>query len=104
MQRQWAIEARADFAEQEKNDAVDTAFKVAAAHINATLQLLSDGVKPQVVCFSDDHFLGHKDIDWLGDPLGDAIAANATASGATAKVNQEMLDALAEMRSDAKKE
>lgn len=97
-QRQWTIEARADFADKEKNDAIDQAFKVAAAHINATMALLSDGQKPQVVCFSDDFFAGHVDIDWLGDPLGKAIAANAQASGETAEVSDEMLAAVRDMR------
>src|SRR5262245_35923364 len=69
-QRQWTIEARADFEDPGKNDVLDQAFKVAAAHVNATMLLLMDkGVKPQVVCFSDDFFAGHKEIDWLGDPL-----------------------------------
>lgn len=97
MQRQWTIEARADFADKEKNDAIDQAFKVAAAHINATMALLSDGQKPQVVCFSDDYFAGHQDIDWLGDPLGKAIAANAQQTGDTSEVSDEMLAAVRDM-------
>lgn len=98
MQRQWTIEARADFADKEKNDAIDQAFKVAAAHVNATMALLSDGQKPQVVCFSDDFFAGHEAIDWLGDPLGAAIAANAKSSGETSVVSDEMLSAVRDMK------
>lgn len=98
MQRQWTIEARADFAEKEKNEAIDQAFKVAAAHINATMVLLSDGQKPQVVCFSDDFFAGHQDINWLGDPLGKAIADHATSSGEVAPVSDEMLAAVRDMQ------
>src|SRR5580693_665073 len=52
-QRQWTIEARADFADQEKNDAISEAVRRAAVHINATIALLADGIKPQVVAFSD---------------------------------------------------
>lgn len=103
MQRQWTIEARADFADKEKNDAIDQAFKVAAAHINATLQLLSDGQKPNVVVFSDDFFAGHQDIDWLGDPLGKAIAEHGgSKTGDAPEVSDQMLAALRDMRSDDK--
>lgn len=98
MQRQWTIEARADFADKEKNDAIDQAFKVAAAHVNATMVLLSDGQKPQVICSSDDFFCGHQEIDWLGDPLGKAIAANAQSSGETSPVSDEMLAAVRDMK------
>lgn len=100
MQRQWTIEARADFTDKGKNDAIDQAFKVAAAHINATMALLSDGQKPQVVCFSDDFFTGHTDIDWLGDPLGKAVKAMAETSGEKPEVSDEMLSAIREMRGD----
>ena len=102
MQRQWTIEARADFADTGKNDAIDQAFKVAAAHINATMALLNDGQKPQVVCFSDDFFSGHQDIDWLGNPLGKAIAAHSGALGDTPKVSDEMLQTLRDMKDDDK--
>lgn len=100
MQRQWAIEARADFADPEKNEVITQAFKVAAAHINATLVLLSDGQKPQVVCFSDDLFVGHEDIDWLGDPLGKAIEAHADSVGDDAPVSEDMLQAVRDMQHD----
>lgn len=76
MQRQWTIEARADFADAEKNEAITEAVRKAAAHINATLVLLSDGQKPQVVAYSDDFFAGHEDINVLGDPLGRALEAH----------------------------
>ena len=100
MQRQWTIEARADFAEKEKNDAIDQAFKVAAAHINATMVLLSDGQKPQVVCFSDDFFAGHADIEWLGDPLGDAIAQHTPQAGG--EVSSELMQAARDMSDGSK--
>lgn len=72
MQRQWTIEARADFADQEKNDMITDAVRRAAVHINATIALLADGVKPQVVAFSDDFFAGHEDIALIEDTLGKA--------------------------------
>lgn len=102
MQRQWTIEARADFADKDKNDAIDQAFKVAAAHINATMALLNDGQKPQVVCFSDDFFSGHQDIDWLGDPLGKAIAAHSNTLGDTPEVSDEMMQTLRDMKGNDK--
>lgn len=96
MQRQWCIEARADFSDREKNDAIDQAFKEAAAHINATLVLLSDGQKPQVVCYSDDFFSGHKEIGIMPDTIG--AAKQDVDVGAAPLVSDEMLRAVEDMR------
>lgn len=101
MQKQWTIEARADFADKGKCEAIDRAVRIAAAHINAQLQLLKDGQEPEVACFSDDFFDGVQAIEFLGDPLGDAIAAhNATVGGndEQSQVDPEMLEALRQMK------
>lgn len=95
MQRQWTIEGRADFADQGKNDAVTQAFREAAARINAVLKLLRDGAKPQVVCFSDDFFSGHQEIDLMPDTIGKAI--DQCDVGEEAEVSQEMLDAFRDL-------
>lgn len=95
MQRQWTIEARADFADQEKNDAVTQAIREAASHINAVVKLLQDGVKAQVVCFSDDFFAGHQEIDIMPDTIGKAIADCDV--GEESPISQEMLDAFRDL-------
>lgn len=61
-QRQWTIEARADFAGADKNEAISEAIRQAAIRVAATISLLQDGVKAQVVAYSDDFFHGHEDI------------------------------------------
>lgn len=95
MQRQWTIEARADFADQEKNEAISNAVRTAAVHINATIALLSDGIKPQVVAFSDDFFTGHEEIALLPDTLGQGLAT--VDAGEEADISSEMLAAVREM-------
>lgn len=100
MQRQWTIEARADFADQEKNDAITESVRRAAVHINATIALLADGIKPQVVAFSDDFFAGHEDIALLEDKLGRALADHSDAVGEEAPVSDEMLQAMRDLQHD----
>lgn len=100
VQRQWSIEARADFADQEKNDAISEAVRRAAVHINATIALLADGIKPQVVAFSDDFFAGHEDIALMPDSIGAAIAEHAEDVGGEAPVSEEMLQAMRDLQHD----
>ena len=98
MQRQWTIEARVDFADVEKNDAITTAFRNAAVMLNATLALIKDnGIAPQVVCYSDDFFTGHEDIALMEDKLGKVIAAS---DGETVVVSDEMMQAMRDMQHD----
>lgn len=97
MQRQWTIEARADFADAEKNEVITAAVRRAAVHINATLLLLSDGQKPQVVAFSDDYFSGHEDIGLIHDELGAAKAAH-DATIPEGEVSDEMKQAFRDMQ------
>lgn len=103
MQRQWTIEARADFADPEKNEAITTAIREAAVHVHAIMALLSDGQAPQVVCFSDDFFDGHQEIKLHEDKLGKAIETHGgqmTGGG----VSQELLQAAADMQHDKNNE
>lgn len=94
-QRQWTIEARADFADPEKNAVITEAVRRAAVHVNAQLALLSDGQKPQVVCFSEDFFDGHQDIALLQDTLGDALEEHSDMQ--EAPISSELLAAAREM-------
>jgi hypothetical protein len=71
MQMMWTIEAKADFADPEKNAAIAEAIRQHAVALHATLSLIKDnGVSPQVVCFSDDWFHGHSDISLMKNTLG----------------------------------
>lgn len=99
MQRQWTIEARADFADPEKNDAITTAIREAAVHVHAVMALLSDGQKPQVACYSDDYFSGHEEIALHKDKLGDAIKEHGDAMSGGG-VSDELLQAAADMQHD----
>lgn len=99
MQRQWTIEARADFADQEKNDAITQAIRDAAVHVHAVMALLSDGQKPQVVCFSDDFFAGHEEIMLHDDKLGSAIAEHGP-NIEQGVVSEELMAAARDMQHD----
>lgn len=98
MQRQWTIEARADFADPDKNEAITEAVRQHAVALNAKLALIKDnGVSPQVVCYSDDFFTGHEDIALLKDTLGAAMAEDASPE---APISDEMMASLREMQHD----
>jgi hypothetical protein len=99
MQRQWTIEARADFADPEKNEAITTAIRQASVHVHAVMALLSDGQAPQVVCFSDDFFDGHQEIKLHEDKLGQAIEQHG-GSMSEGKVSDELLQAARDMQHD----
>lgn len=96
-QRQWTIEARADFSDSAKNELINKAVRQAAAHINAQLTLISDGQKPKVVCFSDDFFHGHQDIS-LYDDIGEALSAHGDTVPAEG-VSDELLQVAKELGS-----
>lgn len=78
MQRQFTMELRVDYADQDKNEVMKTSIKQALRHIYATAVLLADnGIKPQVACFSDDFFAGHEEIKMLDDVIAQGIAETA---------------------------
>lgn len=93
MQRQFTIELRVDYADNEKNAAMQEAVQRAARHVLATAALLADGVKPMIAAFSDDFFTGHKEISVLED----TIAKGQAQIGSTAEdsVSSELTSALA---------
>lgn len=73
MQRQFTIELRVDYADNEKNDAMRQALTAGARHIYATATLLADNVKPQIAIFSDDFFSGHEQIELLEDVIAQGV-------------------------------
>lgn len=69
MQRQFTMELRVDYSDNEKNQAMREVMQAAARHVYATASLLSDGAKPQIAIFSDDFFSGHEKIELLEDTI-----------------------------------
>lgn len=99
MQRQFTIELRVDYADNEKNASMQEAVQRAARHVLATAALLADGVKPQIAAFSDDFFTGHKEISVLEDTIAkgkEQIGADAEDS-----VSSELTAALANSTQEA---
>ncbi len=97
MQRQFTIELRVDYADQDKNEAMRKALSAAARHVLATAHLLADGVKPQIVVFSDDFFTGHEEIAILDNTLRSAIEES---NAPDEVVSDELLQAARDMQHD----
>jgi len=104
MQRQFTIELRVDYADQNKNTAMRVAAAKAARHIYAVASLLAEGMKPQIAVFSDDYFQGYEEISLLEDTIAtgeemlDAPNASAditdTPQDTAPSMEQAVLDAL----------
>lgn len=93
MQRQFTIELRVDYADQEKNEAMRKALQQAARHVYATATLLADGVKPQIAIFSDDFFTGHETIALLEDTIAKGLEQINEQPGDSDGVSSELLAA-----------
>lgn len=93
MQRTWKIEVTADFADESKYEAIKKAIIDAAADLKATVTFgMDQGVKPLVVCYSDDFFGNHEDIDLM------AAALAPRAPKEYSENDQELLRALESMK------
>ena len=77
-QIQWRIEIRADFIDKAKIDLLSKMIVQHAVALNANVNLIKDEVKPEVVCYSDDFFHGHKEISLMDNPLGTSIVDQDT--------------------------
>lgn len=76
MQRQFTIELRIDYADNDKNEVMTKALKQAGRHILTTALLLRDeGMEPQIVVYSDDFFAGHSELKILDDIIAEGIEA-----------------------------
>jgi len=93
MQRQFTIELRVDYSDQEKNEAMRKALQQAARHVYATATLLADGVKPQIAIFSDDFFTGHETIALLEDTIAKGLAQINEQPGDEDSVSSELMAA-----------
>lgn len=94
MQRQFTIELRVDFADQEKLPSLKQVLQQCARHAFATAQLLSDNPKTtQVAIFSDDFFSGHEEIKLLDDVIQNGLDAIGETSG-TETLSSELVGAM----------
>jgi hypothetical protein len=92
MQRQFTIELRVDFADNDKNEALKETLQQCARRALATARLISDNPKStQVAIWSDDFFSGHEDIALLKDVLGEVTEETLTEGE---QPSDEMLGAL----------
>ena len=101
MQRQFTIELRVDYADNEKNGVMKTAIAQCARHAYATACLLSDGQEPTVAVFSEDFFVGKEDIALMLDAVGEAMK---DVKQSEAGVSQELLEAFNESKANGKHE
>jgi hypothetical protein len=97
MQRQFTIELRVDYEDNEKNDAMRKACAAAGRHVFATASLLSDGIQPQISIYSDDYFAGHDEIKLMEDTIQQGLdATKDDAENATSEpeISSELMRAV----------
>lgn len=94
MQRQYTIELRVDFADQDKLPALKEVLQQAARHAFATAQLISDNPKTtQVAIFSDDFFGGHSEIKLMEDVIAQGLNSINEDSGSE-QLSSELIGAM----------
>jgi len=70
MQREFTIQLRVDFADEEKLPHLQKTLKQCARHALATARLISDNPKAtQIVAYSDDFYSGHQEIAIMEDDI-----------------------------------
>jgi hypothetical protein len=95
MQRQFTVELRVDFADQEKLPVLKKVLQQAARHAFATAQLISDNPKAtQIAIFSDDFFTGHEEIKLLDDVIQQGLDATGEESSGADEVSSELMAAV----------
>lgn len=93
MQRQITIELRVDYADSGKNDTMQHAVMIASRHILATARLLADnGVKPQIVAYSDDFYGGHEEIAVMDDIIAQGLSEDG-GEGGEESISSELMSA-----------
>jgi hypothetical protein len=75
------IECRFDFTDKTKKDQMVRIMREAAVHADASMALLADGQRPQVVFFCDDFFEGHQALSLHEDVLGKALTTHGDEVG-----------------------
>jgi hypothetical protein len=97
MQRQFTIELRVDYADNEKNEAIRTTLKQCARRTLATANLIADNPKATTCAiWSDDFFSGHEEIALLDDVLGEVTdeTVNETGEETGEEPSAELMGAL----------
>lgn len=97
MQRQFTIELRVDYEDNEKNDAMRKACAAAGRHVFATASLLADGIQPQISIYSDDYFAGHDEIKLMEDTIQqglDATKEDGEAQPSEGEISSELMKAV----------
>lgn len=94
MQRQFTVELRVDFADQDKLPEIKQVLQQCARHAYATAQLISDNPKTtQVAIFSDDFFSGHEEIKLLDDVIQQGLDSIGETSGSES-LSSELVGAM----------
>lgn len=91
--RQFTVELRVNYADNDKNDVMRRAVAAAARHIFATAQLLADGTNPDIAIFSDDWFAGREEIKLLDDVIQQGLD-EAGENIAEGEVSSELMSAV----------
>lgn len=95
MQRQFTIELRVDFADEEKNEAIRETLRQCARRALATANLIADNQKAtRIAIWADDFYSGHEEIKLLDDVLGEVTKDTVNETGGD-EPSAEMLGALA---------
>lgn len=91
MQRQFTIELRVDFADQDKLEPLKQTLRQAARHCYAAAMLISDNPKAtQIVIYSEDFFSAHEEIKLLDDIIQEGLDTVGADSGGTDGVSSEL--------------
>ncbi|SRR6266404_7016789 len=89
MQRMYRMELRTDMADPQKHEAIVHAFRQAAQQVFAVVNLLGDGVKPDIMIESDDFYEGIEKIALIED----TIEMGLKQLGPDGTISDELIDA-----------
>lgn len=97
MQRQFTIELRVDFADQDKLGPMKQVIQQAARHVYATAQLISDNPKStQIAILGDDFFTGHEEIKLFDDVIQQGLTETGETSSGSEGISSELMGAVSE--------
>lgn len=95
-QRQFTVEIRVDYHDDQKNEEMRKALLRAARNLYATASLLKDTVQPEVAIFSDDFYHGHQELKLMDDVIaqGETLVGGEHDDEPDNAPSLEMLNAL----------
>lgn len=95
MQRQFTIDLRVDFADQEKLEALKQTLRQAARHCYATAMLISDNPKTTAISiYSEDFFTANQEIKLLDDVIQQGLDATHEETSGAHEVSDELTAAV----------